>query len=286
MAAAERLVEDWRRAEREGRRIAVSGRWGTAEGFVASPSRPSGGWLRGGRRASDAECTVLVAPQWPGIEDAPACAEVDRALCAALLRAGHAVAHVRSFVPAAGCDALGYSEAVSDVLAAACGGTRPALAGTWLAGTACAAASTNHDGLAFLCLVSAPSAEVLTRRTPENEDDPSWVESPSLRLADGLAALSPLEAVTVHDRPALLVAGAADRLLPAAHLESWRASLEAASRPCQAVELAFLDAFLRPVDVAGRQDADDGEGRALLAATVEPWSRAAVSRGSPARRAR
>jgi hypothetical protein len=52
------------------------------------------------------------------------------------------------------------------------------------------------------------------------------------------------------------------------------------------VELAFLDAFLRPVDGAGRQDADDGEGRVLMAATVEPWSRAAVSRGSPARRAR
>ena len=100
MAAAERLAEDWLHAEREGRRIAVSGRWGTAEGFVASPSRPSGGWLGGGRRATDAECTVLVAPQWPGIEDARACAEVDRALCAALLRAGHAVAHVRSFMPA------------------------------------------------------------------------------------------------------------------------------------------------------------------------------------------
>jgi hypothetical protein len=268
MAAAERLAEDWLRAEREGRRIAVSGRWGTAEGFVASPSRPSGGWLGGARRAADAECTVLVAPQWPGIEDARACAEVDRALCAALLRAGHAVAHVRSFMPAAGCDALGYSEAVSDVLGAACGGTRPALAGTWLAGTACAAASTNHDGLAFLCLVSAPSAEVLTRRTPENEDDPSWVDSPSLRLADGLAALSPLEA------------------LPAAHVESWRASLEAASRPCQAVELAFVDAFMRPVDGAGRPDEDDGGGRALLASMVESWSRGALSRGAQARRAR
>lgn len=286
MAAAERLAEDWLHAEREGRRIAVSGRWGTAEGFVASPSRPSGGWLGGGRRATDAECTVLVAPQWPGIEDARACAEVDRALCAALLRAGHAVAHVRSFMPAAGCDALGYSEAVSDVLGAACGGTRPALAGAWLAGTACAAASTNHDGLAFLCLVSAPSAEVLTRRTPENEDDPSWVDSPSLRLADGLAALSPLEALTVHDRPVLLVAGAADRLLPAAHVESWRASLEAASRPCQAVELAFVDAFMRPVDGAGRPDEDDGGGRALLASMVESWSRGALSRGAQARRAR
>jgi hypothetical protein len=79
----------------------------------------------------------------------------------------------------------------------------------------------------------------------------------------------------------LVVGGAADGVLPVTHLEAWRAALEANQRPVQAIEVAFHDAFMRPV---GSGAGDDGTGLGLMAHTVEQWARRALSR-APARRA-
>lgn len=280
MRRAEAVRAEWDGAVDGGRRFSVAGSWGTASGVVASAPVRHG--FRLGRRSDQAPGTVaLVAPAFPGLEDAAPAVGLDDALAAGLLRAGCGVARVLALDHAQPGDVEAWIDAIVDISVAATGSARPALAGSWMAGPACALAASRREGLAFVVLASAPSAEVMARRTPENEDDPAWTESRTLRLADALAAMAPLEAVCMDERPVLVVGGAADGVLPVTHLEAWRAALEANQRPVQAIEVAFHDAFMRPV---GPGDGDDGTGLGLMAHTVEQWARRALSR-APARRA-
>jgi hypothetical protein len=227
-----------------------------------------------------------VVPQAPGIEQADECDAVDDALSLALLDAGVHVARVRSLalVQAADHDPLGWVDACADALQVASGvaeRARPALAASWLAGGAAALVASRRDDLAFVVLAGAPVPEVMSRRTPENEDDPAWDESPALRLVDGLAALAPLEAVTVEMRPVLVLQGAADATFGAAHLEGWRAALLATGRVAEAMELAFVDGFFRSVLHDERALAREA-GLVMLRDAVAAWATRAVS-AAPAR---
>jgi len=269
-------------AERAGTPFSVAGAWGTAHGVVcrSAPAR-----RRGAAVASPVN--VLLAPPWPGLEDADAARRLDDAVTVGLMRAGAAVLRVRALDLAPDAGAEGYVDAVADLATAPGDAPARAMAGSWLAGTAVALASGRLPGLAFLVLASAPAAEVMTRRTPEDEDDPRWERSPTLRLADALAAQSPLEAVTVHPRPVLLVNGAVDTVLPAAHLESWRAALDAPQQRVEAVEVAFADAFMRAISERGALEADAGWDPAVIAAeAIERWTRDAFTSAASARRGR
>jgi hypothetical protein len=229
------------------------------------------------RAKSSARTTLaLVVPQAPGLENAARTALIDDALSTGLLRAGAHVARVREFTPAGELTEHEehYSEAVSALLAAAlpvAPASRPAIVGSWLAGAAAAAASAHHEDLAFLALISAPTPEVMCRRTPENEDDPMWQTSPALRLSEALARLAPLEAITAHRRPVLLVNGAVDTALAATHLEAWRSVLAFTGRPVDAVELAFADALFQAVAPDGGVEDDSGQALDLLAGVVMRW---------------
>lgn len=283
MAVRAAITSEWARAARDARAFSVAGGWGQASGVVAMPPERRS-WL-GGSRATGAPRTVaLVAPAWPGLEDEDRASLVDDALCVGLVRAGVAAARVETLELSGEPDASAWIDAIVDALQSAAHGAPTALAGSWLGGTACAVASSRLPDLQFLLLACAPSAEVMSRRTPENEDDPQWAASPTLRLADRLAELSPLEAVTVQSRPVLLVQGAVDGSLPAAHLEAWRAALSATGRPADAIEVAFADAFFRPVSADGRVPEDDDRALEVLADAVAGWCPRAVSR--PARRGR
>jgi hypothetical protein len=141
-----------------------------------------------------------------------------------------------------------------------------------------------RDDLAFVVLAGAPVPEVMSRRTSENEDDPAWSESPALRLVDGLAALAPLEALTVETRPVLVLQGAADATFGAAHLEGWRAALLATGRAADAAEVAFVDGFFRPA-LRDEPALARESGLALLRDAVAAWAARAVS-AAPARPAR
>lgn len=278
-------ADEWRAAQGEGRAFACSGSWGSARGTVFRPRRAGGLLPRAASGASDG-AVALVAPRWPGLEDEEAAAAADDALALGLLRAGVRVARVERVELADAGGVSAWVESIADALQAVrAGASECGLAGSWLSGTACAAAAARVEGLGFLVCAGAPSAEVMTRRTPEDEDDPKWTTSPALRLADGLAELAPLEAVTLHGRPALFVQGAADDLLPAAHLEAWRAALAASGRACDAVEVAFADAWFRTVDADGRPTPGDGSALRLLAAAVSEWVPRSVNR-TAARRTR
>ena len=212
-------LTEWMAAESAGRTFTVAGGWGTASGVVVSPPE-RGGWFARGRGDSARAPVVLLAPQWPGLEDALEFALADDALAVGLLRGGARVARLRSVEFAGAPDPGMWIDSILDALQSAAGGEGAAgLAGTGLAGTACALASSRREDLVLLVCAAAPSAEVMSRRTPENEDDPMWETSATLRLADRLAELAPLEAVTVFARPTLFVQGAVDALLPAAHME-------------------------------------------------------------------
>ena len=170
---------------------------------VVTPVPPAGrgviGSILGGRRgAPDARPVVLIAPQWPGLEFDAEVALVDDALAMGLLDGGARVARLRALEFAGEPDVPGWLDAIADALHSV-SGDAPAvgLAGSWLAGTACALVAARREDLALLACAAVPSAEVMSRRTPENEDDPKWTASPALRLADRLAEFSPLEAVTV-----------------------------------------------------------------------------------------
>lgn len=269
-------------AERAGAPFAVAGSWGTASGVACR--------LAARRRRGAAESmavNVLLAPPWPGLEDADAARRVDDALTVGLMRAGATVSRVRALDLVADAGPEGYVDAVTDLATGPGEAPVRALAGSWLAGTAAALASGRLPGLAFLVLASAPSAEVMTRRTPEDEDDPRWEQSPTLRLADALAAQSPLEAVTVHPRPVLVVNGAVDTVLPATHLESWRAGLDATVQRVDAVEVAFADAFLRAIGERGTiEDEPEWDPAVVAAEAIERWTRGVLSPAAPARRGR
>lgn len=279
------ITDEWVSACAGARPFMVAAGWGTASGIVVAPAERRG-ILGRVRRPAVARPVALVAPQWPGLEDADRVARIDDAVSVGLLRGGVAVARVATLDWASVPDTGAWVDAVSECLqAAAAGAAQPALAGSWLAGCACALAASRRDDLAFLVLAGAPSAEVMSRRTPENEDDPVWETSATLRLADALAALAPLEAVTVGARPTLVAQGAVDALLGAANLEAWRAALAATGRPSDGIEVAFADAFFRPCDDLGRAMTDDDTALGLLSEAIAGWVQRAVSRGS-ARRGR
>lgn len=285
MPARTAITDEWVSACDGARPFMVAAGWGTASGIVVTPAERRG-ILGRVRRPAVPRPVALVAPQWPGLEDADRVARVDDAVSVGLLRGGVSVARVTALEWAAAPDPGAWVDAVSECLQAAAAGTsQPALAGSWLAGCACALASPRHEDLAFLVLAGAPSAEVMSRRTPENEDDPVWETSATLRLADALAALAPLEAVTVGGRPTLVAQGAVDALLGAANLEAWRAALAATGRPSDGIEVGFADAFFRSCDERGEAILDDDAALGLLSEAIAAWVQRAVSRG-PARRAR
>jgi hypothetical protein len=285
MPARTAITDEWIAACEGARPFMVAAGWGTASGIVASPAERRG-ILGRVRRPSAPRPVALVAPQWPGLEEADRVARIDDAVSVGLLRGGVSVARISSLEWAGAPDAGAWVDAVAECLqSAAAGSAQPALAGSWLAGCACALAASRRDDLAFLVLAGAPSAEVMSRRTPENEDDPMWESSAALRLADTLSALAPLEAVTVGARPTLVVQGAVDALLGASHLEAWRAALAATGRPSDGMEVAFADAFFRSCHERGAPVADDDASLGILAGAVAEWVQRAVSRG-PARRAR
>jgi len=279
MPARAAITSEWARGAREARAFTVVGGWGQASGIVAMPAERRA-WFAGARAPLSPRTVALVAPQWPGLEDSDRSALVDDALCVGLLRGGVAAARIESLELAGDPDASAWIDAIVDAMQSASHGAPAALAGSWLAGTACAVASSRLPELQFLALACTPSAEVMSRRTPENEDDPQWTSSPTLRLADRLAELSPLEAVTVQARPVFLGQGAVDGVLPAAHLEAWRAALSATGRPADALEVAFADAFFRPVGADGSPADDDDRGLEVLAGAVGAWVSRAVSRGA------
>ena len=278
-------LTEWMSAESAGHTFTVAGGWGTASGVVVSPPQ-RGGLLARGRGDSARAPVVLLAPQWPGLEDALELALADDALAVGLLRGGARVARLRSVEFAGAPDPGMWIDAILDALQSAAGGTGAAgLAGTGLAGTACALASSRREDLALLVCAAAPSAEVMSRRTPENEDDPMWETSATLRLADRLAELAPLEAVSIFARPTLFVQGAVDTLLPAAHMEAWRAALMATGRPGDGIEVALADGYFRMMSAEGDISPADDTGLALLSDAVAGWTARVISRaGAPARR--
>lgn len=99
-----------------------------------------------------------------------------------------------------------------------------------------------------------------------------WNTSPTLRLSDALAGLAPLEAITQHRRPVLVVNGAVDTTLAATHLEAWRAVLAYTGRPVDTIELAFADALFAPVSASGDLDGASADSLNLLAETIARWT--------------
>lgn len=265
--------------------FSVEAAWGALSGVVVQPPSRRG-FLGRMVRAPGVVPVAFVVPAWPGLGDPGRGSIVDDALCAGLLRGGVAVARVGALEFAADHGVPSWLDAVVDGFVAATGNSpRPGLAGSGFGGTAAALLSSRIPTLGFLVCAGAPSAEVMSRRTPENEDDPAWETSPPLRLADELAAMAPLEAVTVNARPALFVQGAADGPFGTDHLDAWCAALAATGRPADAVEVAFADAAFGPVAGPGGERPGEEATLALLAETVGAWVSRAVSR-APARRAR
>lgn len=288
MAMQTNLTEEWLEAERSARSFTVAGGWGSAVGVVASPPESSGWFARArGSAHPSALPVVLLAPQWPGLEDSVAVALADDALAVGLLRGGVRVARLHAVSFEGTPDVGMWVDAILDSLQSVSSGTgRVGLAGTWVAGTACALASARYEDLALLICVGAPSAEIMSRRTPENEDDPMWTSSATLQLIEQLADLAPLEAIGVFPRPSFFVQGASDELLSAAHFEAWRAALTATGRPADGIEIGFTDAFFRGVDAAGATDMHGEEGRSLMAGAVATWVARTVNLASAARRVR
>jgi dienelactone hydrolase len=282
-------VQQWADAARGARSFAAEGAWGRLEGVVVAPRPGTRGFFGRARAAAD-PVVALVLPQAPGIEQADECTPVDDALALALLAGGAHVARVTllELNEAPDRDPLAWIDACADALQAASGmvpRARPAVGASWLAGGAAAVLASRRDDLAFLVLAGAPVPEIMSRRTSENEDDPMWAESPSLRLVDGLSALAPLESITVETRPLLVVQGAADATFGAAHLEGWRAALLATGRQADASEVAFADGFFRSVGVDGGVEAGDEAAISLLRQAVADWVGRLLS-SSPTRHAR
>ena len=275
----------WAAAADGARVFAAEGAWGRLEGIVVAPRAGTRGIFGRARVVAD-PAVALVLPQAPGIEQADECTAVDDALALGLLAGGAHVARVTSLALGedADRDPLSWIDACGDALQAASGmvpRARPALGATWLAGGAAAVLASRRDDLAFLVLAGAPVPEIMSRRTPENEDDPMWADSPSLRLVDGLSALAPLESVTVEARPLLVVQGAADATFRATHLEGWRAALLATGRTADAVEVAFADGFFRSIGPGGDVDSVDEAGLALLQRTASDWVSRVLSSAAP-----
>ena len=288
-----RAADAWLAAEVTGQPLHVEGPWGEAEGSITAPTPPTTGWTRffAHARTRTTPVVALVVPQAAGLENAARLAMLDDALCAGLLRGGAHVARIRQMhgpasppadasEPASPEDAahlVNAAAALCTAAAASVPGARPALAGTWLAGAVAASASARFDDLAFLAMAATPAPELMSRRTPENEDDPAWNASPTLRLVDALAALAPLEAVTLTRRPVLLLQGAADDGLPATHLEAWRSVLAFTNKSVDAVEIAYADELLQTLDAERQPIPDSTVALDLLAATVARWTAAQIT---------
>ena len=265
--------------------FSVEAAWGTLSGVIVRPGKRRGFLGRAARQAPAAQ-VAFVVPRWPGLGEGGRESLLDDALCAGLLRGGVSVARADAVEFAGEPDVAGWLDAVADGFGAATADSqRPGLAGSWFAGTAAALLSSRIPSLGFLVCACAPSAEVMSRRTPENEDDPAWESSPQLRLADALSALAPLEAVTVNARPSLFVQGAGEGPIGADHLDAWCAALAATGRPAESVEVAFADALLAPVAGPGGEAPDPDAPLDLLAAAVAAWTRRTVTRPA-ARRGR
>ena len=100
MARQQNLTDEWLEAERGARAFTVVGGWGSADGVVASPPRDAG-WMARSRDGSPGTHAatgpvVLLAPQWPGLEDSVAVALADDAVAVGLLRGGVRVARLRA----------------------------------------------------------------------------------------------------------------------------------------------------------------------------------------------
>ena len=287
MPARTAITDEWVLAAGRGDTVpfSVEAAWGTLSGVIVRPAARRG-FLGRASRSAQAPQVAFVVPPWPGLVDSGRESLLDDALCAGLLRGGVAVARADAVEFAAKPDVAGWLDAVADgFVAATSDSRRPGLAGSWFAGTAAALLSSRIPSLGFLVCACAPSAEVLSRRTPENEDDPAWETSPELRLADALSALAPLEAVTVNSRPSLFVQGAGDGPIGTEHLEAWCAALAATGRPADSVEVAFADALLGPVAGPGGEPPDADAPLELLAAAVDAWTQRTVTRPA-ARRGR
>ena len=282
MARQQNLTDEWLEAERDARAFTVAGGWGSADGVVASPPRDAG-WMARSRDGSPGTHgatgpVVLLAPQWPGLEDSVAVALADDAVAVGLLRGGVRVARLRALNFSGPPDVGMWVDAIVDSLqSVASSSGAVGLAGTWVAGTACALAAARHEELLLLVCVGAPSAEIMSRRTPENEDDSMWTSSATLQLIEQLADLAPLEAVGVFPRPSFFVQGAVD---------AWRAAISATGRSADGVEIGFTDAFFRCIDADGAIDVHGEEGRSLLADAVANWVARTVTPAAGARRAR
>lgn len=264
------MTDAWLTAAAAGRPFEAVGPWGAARGTLAAPPAVARRrWFFGGARSQANTAMAVVVPNITGIEHAARIGVMEDALCAGLLRAGAHVARLHHFTlhEPPFDDATAYVNAVHDIACAAAAlepDVRVALAGVWLAGAAAAAASVQRADLAFLTLVAAPAPEIMSRRTPEDEDSPEWGTSPSLRLADALAGVAPLERIQEHRRPVLLVNGAVDDELPSAHMAAWRNALAEVGAPVDAVEIAFADAAMTWRDAEGAPAEEPAGGAARI----------------------
>lgn len=269
----------WRLAAATAEPIEASGEWGRATGvLMRAHVSPRRAWWFGAARGSAGAAVCAVVPNPLGLEDGEHLQVVEDALAVGLLRGGALVVRVRSVEGGAESEVDAADRTVDAALALAAagaaraGGAPVALAGVWFGGTLAAIAGTRRPETAFLALVSAPVPDLMARRTPENEDDPMWERSPTLRLAEALCQAEVLESVCSQRRPVLLVAGAVDDLLPAEHLEAWRRALANTGRPVDSVELSFVDPLMRWVDADGAPASADSRPVRLLAEAVEAWT--------------
>jgi hypothetical protein len=74
-------------------------------------------------------------------------------------------------------------------------------------------------------------------------------------------------------------------LLPAGHMEAWRAALAATGRTADGIEVALVDGYFRVVSAEGIMAPEDDSGLALLSDAVAGWTARTISRaGAAARR--
>jgi hypothetical protein len=95
MPARTAITDEWIAACEGARPFMVAAGWGTASGIVASPAERRG-ILGRVRRPSAPRPVALVAPQWPGLEEADRVARIDDAVSVGLLRGGVSVARIKS----------------------------------------------------------------------------------------------------------------------------------------------------------------------------------------------
>lgn len=107
-----------------------------------------------------------------------------------------------------------------------------AIAATALAG--------RYATLARLCLLSAATTSSIGKSPSKNNgaSGPTWAERLPAAYLPSLSAIDALREVALHDRPNLIVHGAADRVVPPAASLEYLAALEAAGRQVEHVLIA------------------------------------------------